>query len=241
MKLKYTAQALNLYTKLTGESLLRISDNTGISYSTINRYARGERLPDIDNLLRICNTLHIRVDNFFIHPDIEPTQLTVYHAEEWEDITFRFDRIEAIRLDKQLTKGALIQQINDYAGCNITLNTYNHLIVGEHTDGKTILGLLGSQDVDLDYLFEQPLPQETDDSVIIPRRTFAEMKERIAKLEQENRELEVKNKRLEKKTLPRYQERMNHKDADKIIREFIRKVDRSYADLKSWIEDENQE
>lgn len=238
MKVKYSAQVLNLYAKQTGQSLTDISEKSGISYSAINRYARGERLPDIENMLRICNALHIGVNHFFTHPDVEQTHVVIRHPEEWADIKFRYDRIEAIRLNNRLTKSELIRQINEFAGCSITTATYNHLIVGEHLNAETILGLIGSQNVELDYLFEQPTLSPTDDSVVVPRWKLDEMKSHITKLETAYRELELKNKRLEKMILPRYQERMENKDADKLIRECARKVWRAYADLQSWI-DEN--
>ena len=240
MKLKYSTRALSLYCKQTGMSLSQVAEKIGIGQSTFNRYAREERLPDINTLLRICNTLHIQVCNFFIHPDIEQTQIHIYEAEEWNDIQFRFDRIEAIRLNKQLTKGEIIGQINQYAGCKITLNTYNNLISGVQCNYPAIYGLIGSQDIELDYLFEQPMSSVDDESVLISRKKLTELKDYIAQLENNCRELECKNKRLEKKVLPRYQERMNDKDAVKIIRKFIRDIEKNYAELRSWIEEEGE-
>lgn len=239
MRLTYSAQALNLYARQTGQSILQITETLGLSYSTVNRYSRGERLPDIGNLLLICNTLRLRVSEFFVHPDLEQTRVNIYLAEEWSDIVFRFDRIEAIRLGNNLTKAEMIQAINEAGGCNITKNTYNQLIAGKHQDWQTVLGVICSQDVELDYLFEQAPIGTGDDSVVISRKKLSEMKSYIAQLEATNRELEVKNKRLEKKALPRYQERMANKDADKIIREFVRKVGRAYADLQSWIDEDS--
>ena len=238
MKLRYTTQALNIYCKQTGITLAQVAEKVGISYSAMNRYAREERLPDIDNLLRICNALHIRVDNFFIHPDIEPTSVTVFLPEEWTDISFRYDRIEAIRLEKGLNKTEFVEQINAYGACNITRNTYNNLIAGTHSEYGTILGLIGSLDIEIDYLFEQPIREADDDSILISRKKLAEMKSYIAKLENDYRELLLKNKRLEKKALPRYQERMENLDAKKILRDFARRFEREFADLKSWIEEE---
>lgn len=240
MKLKYTSQVLNLYCKQTGCSLLQLSEKIGIGYTTLNRFSKDERLPDIHTLLRICNTLHIRVNNFFIHPDIEQTELHVYEPEEWSDIQFRHDRIEAIRLSKGLTKEELIRQINEYAGCKTTRNTYNHLISGVHPSHSIVFGLIGSQDVELDYLFEQKDIEPNDESVVISRKKLMEMKSYISRLENAYRELEVKNKRLEKRVLPRYEERMENIDAKKIIRDFVRNVERSLAELRSWT-DENED
>ena len=239
MKLRYTTQALNIYCKQTGNTLAQVAEKAGISYSAVNRYAREERLPDIDNLLRICNALHIRVDNFFIHPDIELTSVTVFLPEEWTDILFRYDRIEAVRLEKQLNKTEFVDRINAYGTCNITRNTYNNLITGTHCEYGTVLGLIGSLDIELDYLFEQPVKEADDDSILISRKRLTEMKRYITKLENDYRELLLKNKRLEKKALPRYQERMENMDAKKIIRDFVRRFEREFADLKSWIEEDD--
>lgn len=238
MRLKYSAQVLNLYCKQTGYNLSQLSEKIGIGYSTLNRFARDERLPDIHTLLRICNTLHIRVNNFFVHPDIELTEVRIYEPEEWSDIHFRYDRIEAIRLNKQLSKEELIRQINDYAGCKTTRNTYNHLINGAQSNYVTVFGLIGSQDVELDYLFEQKDIALDNESVVISRKQLTEMKSYITRLENAYRELEVKNKRLEKRVLPRYEERRENIDAKKIIRNFVRNVERNLAELRSWVDEE---
>lgn len=238
MRLKYSSQILNLYCKQTGCSLLQLSEKIGIGYTTLNRFARDERQPDIQTLLRICNALHIRVNNFFVHPDIEPTEVRIYEPEEWSDIHFRHDRIEAIRLNKQLSKKEVIQQINDYTGCKITRNTYNNLINGITPGHDIVFGLIGSQDVELDYLFEQKDIEPNDESVVISRKQLMEMKSYIARLENAYRELEVKNKRLEKRVLPRYEERMGNMDAKKIIQNFIRSVERNLAELRSWTDEE---
>lgn len=240
MKIRFNHQALNLYCKQTGLTLVQIAEKTGLAYATVNRYARGERIPDIENLLKICNALHLRINEFITHPDIEPTNVHILHPEEWTDIAFRHDRIEAIRLNAQLTKTALIQQINQHGGCNITRLTYNQLISGAYNGTEAVLGLIASQDVDTDYLFEQPQLQEKEDGILIPRSVLTEMEARIARLESDYRELQLKNKRLEKRALPRYQERMANKDADKIIRTFVRNVEKAYAELKSWLEDEEE-
>lgn len=237
MRLKYTSQVLNLYCKQTGCSLLQLSEKIGIGYTTLNRFSKDERLPDIHTLLRICNSLHIRVNNFFVHPDITQTELHVYEPEEWSDIQFRHDRVEAIRLSKGLTKEELIRQINDYAGCKTTRNTYNHLINGIHPSHAIVFGLIGSQDVELDYLFEQKDIEPDDESVVISRKKLMEMKSYIARLENAYRELEVKNKRLEKRVLPRYEERMENIDAKKVINDFIRNVERNLAELRSWTDE----
>lgn len=238
MRLKYSSQILNLYCKQTGCNLSQLSEKIGIGYSTLNRFARDERLPDIQTLLRICNTLHIRVNNFFVHPDVEPTEVRIYEPEEWSDIRFRYDRIEAIRLNRQLSKEELIRQINNYAGCKTTRNTYNNLINGTQFSYIIVYGLIGSQDVELDYLFEQKDITPDDESVVISRKQLTEMKSYIARLENAYRELEVKNKRLEKRVLPRYEERRENIDAKKIIRNFVRNVERNLAELRSWTDEE---
>ena len=239
MRIKLSMNALNIYARQTGKTINQIAKDTDLSYSTLNRYARGERVPDIRTLIHICNVLHLPIRNFLVHPDIEVSHVQILQPEEWSDITFRYDLIEAIRLNKQLSKTSIVQQINLAGCCNITRLTYDHLITGRHVAADTILGLITSQEVELDYLFEQPKPCLQEDSVIISRRAFLEMKDHIKKLETAYRELEVKNKRLEKKAFPRYQERMENKDADKIIREFVRKVGRAYSELQSWIEEDS--
>ena len=240
MKIKLSMDAIHAYIKQTGKSLNQIAQEADLSYSTLNRYARGERMPDIKTLVHLCNTLHIRIDNFFIHPDIEPTHVSIIYPEEWSDIVFRYDRIEAIRLNKSLSKTAMVQEINLAGGCNISRLTYDHLITGNHFGTATIVGLIVSQDVDLDYLFEQPQMGENEDSMIVSRKKFVEMKDYIKKLENDYRELLLKNKRLEKMTLSRYSERMENKDADKVIREFMRKMERAYADLRSWTDEDHE-
>lgn len=237
MRLKYSAHALNIYCKQTGLTLAQVAEKTGLAYATVNRYARGERLPDIEHLLRICNALHLGICHFFIHPDIELTSVCITIPEEWEDIIFRYDRIEAIRQERSLTKTELLKQINGYAGCHVSRQAYNELITGKSFRHDAIFGLIGSQDVELAYLFEQPHLQQTEDVVVIPRKKLMEMKDYIAKLENAYRELEVKNKRLEKKVLPRYEERMENLDAQKIIRKFARSMERELAELKSWFEE----
>ena len=111
MRLYYTANAINLYIKKTGKNLNELANMIGIGYATLNRYSRGERFPDIDILLRICNALRIRINNFFIHPDIELTELRIYREEEWGDIHFRYDRIEAVRMEKGYSKKQLVEKI----------------------------------------------------------------------------------------------------------------------------------
>ena len=81
---------------------------------------------------------------------------------------------------------------------------------------------------------------ENEDSMIVSRKKFVEMKDYIKKLENDYRELLLKNKRLEKMTLSRYSERMENKDADKVIREFMRKMERAYADLRSWTDEDHE-
>lgn len=238
MKLKYTMSALNLYTKQTGRTIADIAKDTGLGYSTLNRFAREERLPDIPTLLRICNTLHIRIDNFFIHPDIEQTQVKVYLPEEWGDIIFRPERIEAIRMERNLTKAEVIRRINLLTGSSITLNTYNHLIVGEHAGYPIVLGLMEAMNVDTGYLFEQTTLPDDEDVVVVPRKTLNEMKDYTKHLEDTVRELQLKNKRLEKQALPRYQERMENLDAQKVIQSFLRKMEKTMIELKSWTTEE---
>lgn len=234
MRLKYSMKALSLYAKQTGKTVHEISQMVGIGSSTLNRYVREERLPDIDILLKICNTLHIRIDSFFLHPDIELSSVEILHPEEWSDITFRNDRIEAVRLERNLSKSEIIHRINEYAGTRITLNTYNHFIMGDHLGYDKVLGIVGALDVDINYLFEQRIPLPAKDAVVIPRRELTEMKEYIKTLEDTIRELECKNKRLEKMKLPRYQGRMENLEPGKIIKTFIRQVERNLAELKSW-------
>lgn len=240
MKLKYSTLTLNLYCKQTGLSLAQVADKIGIAYATVNRYARGERIPDISNLLRICNTLHLRLNDFFIHPDIEPTHVSIFQPEEWKDITFRYDRIEAIRLNRQLNKSEIIRHINSDSGCRMTQLTYNKMIVGEYLNTDAVISLLNATDTDIEFLFEQPVMEVDEDSIVISRKKLKEMKDYITRLENDCRELIVKNKRLEKKALPRYQERMESPNSKKVIRDFMRKIERDFAELQSWINEEEE-
>lgn len=238
MKAKLSTKALNLFCKQTGVTLAQIAERLGISYTTINRYSREERFPSIDILVSICNELHIRMNNFLVHPDIEITSVRVFLPEEWSDIVYKPERIEAVRLRNEWSKTEMIRRINECSQSSLTRLTYSKLITGEYKNMEVIVGLLNSTDVDLDYLFEQAVMDTDDDSILIPRKKLQEMKDHISKLENDYRELLVKNKRLEKMALPRYQPRMENKNADKIIREFIRKVERDFADLKGWINEE---
>lgn len=235
MKLNYTTKALGLYMRQTGKNLMELAEETGIGYATLSRYAKEERLPDISMLLRICNTLHLRINNFFVHPDIELTSVRIFHPEEWSDIRFRYDRIEAVRMTKGLTKTGLVDQINQAAGTNITRLTYNLLTTGQHLSCATVLGLLEATRTDLDYIFEQDMPEPPEDSILVSRRRLAEMEQLIKQQEDTIRELELKYKRLEKRSLPRYEERMNNLDAIKIINAFAKQVERSLIELKSWV------
>lgn len=237
MRLYYTANAINLYIKKTGKNLNELANMIGIGYATLNRYSRGERLPDIDILLRICNTLRIRINNFFIHPDIELTELRIYREEEWGDIHFRYDRIEAVRMEKGYSKKQLVEKINHSGNANITRGTYNNLIIGKHFSYITILGLLEATGMSLDYLFEQDLPAVDEDSILVPRKKMDEMETYINRLENTIREMELKYKRLEKRVLPRYEERRGNLDAEKVINTFVRQVERSLIELKSWTMD----
>lgn len=238
MKLNYTTVAINLYMKQTGKNLNELANMIGIGHTTLVRYAKGERLPDTDMLLRICNSLHLRIDSFFTHPDIELTDVRIYLPEEWDDTIFRYDRIEAVRLEKGWSKTEMIEKINQYGRTNITRGTYNHLITGTHFSYSTILGLLEATGIRLDYLFEQHLPIPEEDSVVVPRRVLEEKNRYMSKLENIIRELELKCKRLEKRTLPRYEERMENLDAKKVINTFIKQVERNLIELKSWTMEE---
>lgn len=234
MKLYYTAKAISLYVKQTGRNISELAAQIRIGSTTLNRYNKEERLPDINILLQICNTLHLRINNFFVHTDIELTDVHICHPDEWSDITFRYDRIEAIRLEKGWSKTEMVENINLYGETNITRLTYNHLITGKHFSYKTIIGLMEATGVDLDYLFEQRTVPIEEDSIVISRRRLEEKDRYIASLENTIRELELKYKRLEKQSLPRYQRRMENLDAEKIINTFIKQVERNLIELKSW-------
>lgn len=237
MKLNYTAKAIQLYIKQTGFNLNELAAKIGIGYATLNRYSKGERLPDIDILLRICNTLHLRINQFFVHPDIELTEVKIYHEEEWNDIIFRHERVEAIRLEKGLSKTELIKLINECGGTNITRTTYNNLITGNHFAYETILGLIEATGTSTDYLFDQQMPIPNEDTVIIPRQTLDNLKDEVTQLKDLVRELQLKNKRLEKMTLPRYEQRMENLDAEKVIEDFFHQAERSLIELRSWVKD----
>ena len=189
-------------------------------------------------LLHICNTLHIRVENFLTHPDIELTSIQILHPEEWRPIRFRYDRIEDIRLNLNLSKAEFIRRINLAGYTNITRNTYNLLVSGQHSAYPTLLGLIEATDAHLDELFEQEEAPAKSDCVAVPRKAFDEMKGYIQRLENTIRELELKNKRLEKMALPRYQERRENLDAEKVINSFIRKMEKGLIELKSWTKEE---
>ena len=234
MKLYYTAKAIGLYAKQTGRNITELAAQIRIGSTTLNRYCKGERMPDINILLQICNTLHLRINNFFVHPDIELTDVQIYHPDEWSDIAFRYDRIEAIRLEKGWTKTEMVENINLFGKTNITRLTYNHLITGKHFSYKTIIGLMEATGAALDSLFEQRTIPIDGDSIVISRRKLEEKDRYIASLENTIRELELKYKRLEKQSLPRYQERMENLDAEKIINTFIKQVERSLIEMKSW-------
>lgn len=243
MKPTYSMKALNLYMKKTGRKLNELVNLTGIAHTTLGRYLKEERLPDIDILLRICNTLHLKIDSFLTHPAIETTDVKIYLPEEWDDITFRYDRIEAVRLEKGWTKTEMIERINNCGGTRITRLTYNNLITGKTFSHETVLGMIEASGMGLDYFFQQQLPLPAEDSIVVSRRVLQEKNRRIAELEDIVRELELKCKRLEKRVLPRYEERVANLDADKIIRTFIKQAERNLTELKSWVlkEDEAEE
>lgn len=243
MEYIYEMSALRLYVKEEKKSYAELAERVGVSEATFYRYISGERLPDIDTLVRICNTFRVSVGNFIHHPDIELSSISIYLEEEWHPIKFRNNRIEVMRMEKGMEKMEFIKYIRDSTGVKTALSTYNRLKDGVKCGYELVIAFLNTFDVSLDYLFEDMQlafmgNQEMGEEILISRQTLISMKEQIKKLEDDNRRLYTENKRLKRREQARvYSQGDPLEKSDKRMKKFITQAERALDELKSFLPD----
>lgn len=243
MRYVYEMSALRIYSSMERKSYYEMSRMIGISNMTLSRYVSGERLPDINTLVRICNMLRVSVSNFIHHPDVEMSTIEVFMEEEWHPVKFRANRLEVFRMDKGIDKNTFLDQVRKETGITTTLATYNRLKNEENSGHEFVIGFLNTYEIELDYLFEDVQinmkNQSPNGDILISRQTLIDMKKRMKELEDENKILYTKCRRLERREQARvYSGNDPHEQADKRIRKFIVQTERALADLKSYLPDE---
>lgn len=244
MEYVYEMGALRLYLKEEKKSYAELAERIGVSEATFFRYINGERLPDIDMLVKICNTFRVSIGNFIHHPDVELSSITIYMEEEWYPIKFRNNRIEVMRMEKGMEKMEFIKFIRDKTGVKTALSTYNRLKDGVKCGYELVIAFLNTFDVSLDYLFEDAQlafmgNQNPSEEILISRQTLLSMKSQMKKLEDDNRRLYTENKRLKRREQARvYTQGDPQEKSDKRMRKFILQAERALDELKSYLPDE---
>lgn len=245
MKYIYEMSALRIYSKAERMTFKEMADEIGINPNTMARYAGGSRLPNLQTLLHICNTLRVSVGAFIHNPDIEPVSVQVFPREEFVPVKFRFGRIEQFRQEKQMDRKPLLDLIREATGEQVNHVTYARLLEGLPVGASLPVAFLNTFNFHLSYLFDdrQLIGQKEvcgEGNVIVPRSFIDGMKERIRSLEDENRRLYTENKRVKTREHARYVGTSMEVHAEREMRTFIRKAERALDDLKSYLSGEGK-
>lgn len=233
--------ALRIYSKIERMTFKEIAELVGMNNNTITRYAAGDRLPDLDTLIHICNVLRISVGTFIHHPDVSVSSVQVFGEEEFAPIKFMRTRIEEFRKESKMEISTLLHKINDGSDSHISYATYRRLSEGNVVSMDLPMGFLNTFDVDLDFLFEDPqLVYLTgyvgNRNVMISSSYISNMRKRIRNLEDENRRLLTENRRLKTREQARYAGVDMDVHADREMHTFIRKVKRALVELEGYMD-----
>lgn len=241
MEYVYEMSALRIYSKVARKNYSEMAEAVGISPATMTRYISGERLPDIDTLVRICNMLRISVGHFIHHPNIELSTFDLFLEEEWKVIKFQPKYMEIARAEKNIDKKTLINEVRKATGVKTALATYNRIINGENSGCEFVVAFLNTFKVTLDSFFkdnqlEQTKNQKSEDEVVVSRRTLIDLRSRIKQLEEDNLRLYTENKRFQHREKARLYTQGEPQDkANKRMLKFINKLEQELAALKNYL------
>lgn len=233
--------ALRVYSKSERMTFKEIAELVGVNNNTITRYAAGDRLPDLDTLIHICNVLRVSIGTFIHHPDVSPASVQVFGEEEFEPIKFRRTRIEEFRKEKEMKVSALLRTIKENCDSHVSRTTYNRMSEGGVVGMEIPMGFLNAFSVDLDFLFDDPqlvylTGYAGDREVAVPSSYIAGMRKRIQNLEDENRRLLAENRRMKAREHARYAGIGMDVHADREMHAFIRKAERALTELKGYLD-----
>lgn len=231
--------ALQVYAEKTGLTTNKMSKLARISSSTFYRYVTGEVKADIRTLVDICNRLHISIA-MFIHSPLEDfTGLKVYDKELWVDIQYREDRLEGLRQSRGMSLDDMIAFLNIHKQTDnpsLKRDTLYRVLNRQSTNHEVIVEAMNAFDLNIDYLFidnQLPRPGIENDTVVIKRSDFIQLKQQIKQLEEERRILQTKLAREERKSKAIPSTNTPSNEASKLAKKYIASAERALAQLRA--------
>jgi transcriptional regulator with XRE-family HTH domain len=197
MNYTYNLAPLYTYLRRTRQSQADLCQQLGISVACLGRYLNGKRLPDLDTLLHICNTLRVSVSTF-VHTDaISEPELVIVAKEDFTPIEVKRNAIVEYAKAQGKDQKTIATEVRTYTGKSIPSSTYTRFKVGEAVRMDTLVGFLSTYNLPLDTLFDDKNAADSDDKVLISRHNLLVAKMQLNQLRNENAALHEKIRRLE--------------------------------------------